>query len=330
MNNWKSTRRFVSLALASAVAATLSVPAGAQSSYPDKPITLIVPFDAGGTADLVGRIMAKELGDRVGQTVIVENKPGSGGSIGTAEVKEAAADGYTILLGTIATHALNAAVYSDLPYDPITDFAPIIEFGSVPYFLVVNAKLGPKTFPEFIEYAKKQERPLTYGSAGVGTANHLAGAFLASAEDFQAVHVPYRGGAAAITALLGGETTYMFYPHLPLLSHIQAGTLLPLAVTSKDRVSSLPDVATLGELGVKDFELSGWFGVYAPAGTPDEVVAKLQSVLSDIIKTDSVRESLVAQGVDPVSGTSEDLANIMKADIERWRPVVEAVGARQQ
>jgi tripartite-type tricarboxylate transporter receptor subunit TctC len=330
MKSSKPNRRLANAALASAmVAAVVTGPVAAQS-YPDKAITVVVPFAAGGTADLVGRIMAKELGARVGQTVIVENKPGSGGAIGTAEVKNAAPDGYTIMLGTIATHALNASVYPDLPYDPVADFKPVIEFGSVPYFLVVNSRLGPKTFDEFVTYAKAQERPLTYGSAGVGTANHLSGAFLASAEGFQALHVPYRGGAEAITALLGGETAYMFYPHLPLLSHIKAGTLLPLAVTSGDRVSSLPDVPTLKELGVKDFELSGWFGVYAPAGTPDDIVAKLQSELSAIIKTDNVRESLVAQGVDPVSGSSEDLANLMKADIERWRPVVEAVGARQK
>ena len=202
--------------------------------------------------------------------------------------------------------------------------------GSVPYVLVISSSLGPKSFDELVEFAKEQERPVTYGSAGVGTANHLAGAFLANNQGFEALHVPYRGGAEAITALLGGETSYMFYPHLPLASHIEAGTLVPLAVSSADRVSSLPDAPTLGEAGVEDFALSGWFGVYAPAGTPNEIVARLHSELSTIIETDSVRDTLLGRGVQPDHGSSEDLADLMKADIERWRPVVDPVGARQQ
>jgi tripartite-type tricarboxylate transporter receptor subunit TctC len=329
MNIGKLVYRFAGLALTLAMMSPVTDSAYA-APYPEKPLTVVVPYAPGGTADLVGRILAKELETRIGQSVIVENKPGSGGALGTGEAAKAAPDGYTILLGTIATHALNVSVYGDLPYDPVTDFEPVIEFGTVPYVLVISKNLGPKTFDEFIEYAKAQERPLTYGSGGVGTANHLAGAFLGSSEGFEALHVPYRGGADAITALLGGEVTYMFYPHLALLPHIDAGNLLPLAVTSKDRISSLPEVATLGELGVENFELSGWFGVYAPAGTPAEIVEKLHSELSAIIKTESVRDQLVAQGVDPASGSSEDLLNLMKADIERWRPVVEAVGARQE
>ena len=301
-----------------------------SADYPDKPITLVIPFDAGGTADLVGRILAEGLKERLGQPVIVENRPGAGGAIGTSYAAKADPDGYTLLFGTVSTHAINVAVYEKLPYDPVKDFEPVIEFGTVPYVLVVPAALNVKTLQDFTTYAKGSTERLKYGSAGVGTANHLAGALLASNVGFKAVHVPYRGGSQAITALLGGETSFMFYPYLPLLPHIKAGTLRALGITSEKRIDALADVPTMTEAGLKDFEISGFFATYAPKNTPADIVKRLNSEISSIINTPSVQEKLRAQGVDPVSGSSEDLARLMNTEIVRWQAVAKAAGARQK
>ncbi|MBV8791363.1 MAG: tripartite tricarboxylate transporter substrate binding protein [Pseudolabrys sp.] len=304
-----------------------SFAAGAQS-YPSKPITLIVPFPAGSTTDLVGRIMASNLSNVIGQTVVVDNRGGAGGIVGTDAVAKAAPDGYTILMGTIGTHSINPAVYPKITYDPITDFAPVIQFGTAPNVLVVNPKLPVKTVAELAAYMRAHPGEVNYGSSGNGTSNHLAGALFASRQQVKAVHVPYKGGADAITSLIRGDIQMMFYHYLPMLAHIAEGTMRPLAITSASRIDALPNVPTMKEASMEDFVVSAWFGVYAPAKTPPAIVAKLHDAIAKVINSPDVKKTLMMQGVDPVSGSSDDLARLTKSEIARWAKTVDEAGAR--
>jgi tripartite-type tricarboxylate transporter receptor subunit TctC len=318
--------RFIRFALAIAAGLALMPGAASAQTYPGKPITLVVPFSPGSTTDILGRILAGKLSDTIGQRVIVDNRSGAGGNIGTEYVARAAPDGHTIVLGTVSTHAINVSVYSKLPYDPIKDFAPIIEFGAVPQVLVVNASSPIRSVQDLIDYARARPGRVTYGSAGNGTTNHLSGALLGAREKLQMVHVPYRGGAQAITDLLANEIVFMFYPYAALLPHIRAGALRALGTTA--RIAALPDVPTLAEANLADFEINAWFGVFAPAGTPRPVIEKLNAEMARIMSDPAVQEKLLQQGVDPVHGSPEDLAVLQKADLVKWRAAVEAAGAK--
>jgi tripartite-type tricarboxylate transporter receptor subunit TctC len=318
--------RFIRFALAIAAGLALMPGAASAQTYPGKPITLVVPFSPGSTTDILGRILASKLSDTIGQRVIVDNRSGAGGNIGTEYVARAAPDGHTIVLGTVSTHAINVSVYSKLPYDPIKDFAPIIEFGAVPQVLVVNASSPIRSVQDLIDYARARPGRVTYGSAGNGTTNHLSGALLGAREKLQMVHVPYRGGAQAITDLLANEIVFMFYPYAALLPHIRAGALRALGTTA--RIAALPDVPTLAEANLADFEINAWFGVFAPAGTPRPVIEKLNAEMARIMSDPAVQEKLLQQGVDPVHGSPEDLAVLQKADLVKWRAAVEAAGAK--
>jgi len=321
-------RSLILLAAAAAFGLAASGDGVQAQTYPSKPLTLVVPFPAGSTTDLVGRILASKLSDALGQQVIVENRGGAGGGIGTEAVARAAPDGYTLLLGTIGTHAINVSVYPNLNYDPIADFTPIIQFGTAPNVLVVPPSLPVKSLRELIDYAKARPGETNFGSSGIGTSNHLSGALFSAREDLKSTHVPYRGGAQAITDLLRGEITFMFYHYLPLLGHIREGKLRALAVTGAKRIDALPDVPTMAQAGISDFVVSAWFGVYTPAKTPPEIAKKLHSTISKIIDTPEVRESLIAQGIDPENGTPDDLVALMKSEIARWAKAVEMSGAR--
>ena len=322
----KMKMRSIPLAIAIAVGAGLALGTASAQTYPTKPIALVVPFAAGSTTDILGRILAGKLSDSIGQRVIVDNRGGAGGSIGTEYVARAAPDGHTIVLGTVSTHAINASIYSRLPYDPIKDFAPVIEFGAVPQVLVVNSSMPIKSVQELIEYARARPGKVTYGSAGNGTTNHLSGALLGAREKLQIVHVPYRGGAQAITDLLANEITFMFYPYAALLPYIKAGTLRALGTTA--RIEALPDVPTLAEAKLADFEINAWFGVFSPAKTPKPIIDKLNAEMARVIADPSIKEKLVQQGIDPVYGTSEELAALQRADLAKWRIAVEAAGAK--
>jgi tripartite-type tricarboxylate transporter receptor subunit TctC len=318
--------RFIRFAAAVAASFGLMLGAASAQNYPTKPIMLVVPFPPGSTTDILGRMMAGKLAESIGQQVVVDNRGGAGGNIGTEYVARAAPDGYTIVLGTVSTHAINASVYSKLPYDPIKDFAPIIEFGAVPQVLVVNASSPIKSVQDLIEYARARPGKVTYGSAGNGTTNHLSGALLGAKEKLQMTHVPYRGGAQAITDLLADEIVFMFYPYAALLPHIKAGTLRALGTTAK--IETLPDVPTLTEAKLADFEINAWFGVFAPAKTPKPIIDKLNTEMARILRDPAIKERLIQQGIDPVHGSPEDLAALQKADLEKWKIAVEAAGAK--
>jgi tripartite-type tricarboxylate transporter receptor subunit TctC len=300
----------------------------AAQSYPTKPIRLVVPFPPGSTTDLVGRILAHRLTEAVGQQVIVDNRAGAGGVVGTEAVARALPDGYTLLMGTIGTHAINASLYKQLPYDPVADFAPVAQFGTAPNVLVVHPALPVQTLAELVEHAKRRPGQLNYASSGSGTSNHLSGALFGARAGVEVVHVPYRGGAEAIRDLIRGEVAFMFYHYLPLLPHIREGTMRPLAVTAAERIQALPAVPTMGEAGMADFVVSAWFGVYAPARSSAAIVEKLNGAIASILRDEAVRESLIAQGIDPVTGSPAELAALMKDEISRWARVVEVSGAR--
>jgi tripartite-type tricarboxylate transporter receptor subunit TctC len=313
---------------AAAIATSVGLMLGTASSqnYPSKPITLVVPFAAGSTTDILGRILAGKLSDNLGQRVIVDNRGGAGGNIGTEYVARAAPDGHTIVLGTVSTHAINASVYSKLPFDPVKDFAPIIEFGAVPQVLVVNASSPIRSVHDLIDHARARPGMVTYGSAGNGTTNHLPGALLGARERLQMVHVPYRGGAQAITDLMANEIVFMFYPYAALLPHIKAGALRALATTAK--IAALPDIPTMTEAKLADFEINAWFGVFAPARTPRPIIDRLNAEMARIMSDPAVQEKLLQQGIDPVHGSPEELAALQKADLVKWRTAVEAAGAK--
>lgn len=296
--------------------------------YPSKPVSLVVPFPAGSTTDLVGRILQDELAKAVGQTVIVDNRGGAGGGVGTEAVARSTPDGYTILMGTIGTHSINPAVYAKINYDPVKDFEPIIQFGTAPNVLVVHPDLPIKSVAELIAYIKANPGKVNYGSSGNGTSNHLSGAMFVARNGLKATHVPYRGGAQAITDLLRGEIQFMFYHYLPLLPHIKEGKLRAIANTNATRIAALPDVPVMKEAGMDDFVVSAWFGVYAPAKTPKEVVTKLNQAILKIINSPQVKKSLLAQGIDPVAGTPDDLRKLNRAELARWAKAVEQAGAK--
>jgi tripartite-type tricarboxylate transporter receptor subunit TctC len=309
------------------VAACAFTAAQAQN-YPAKPITLIVPFPAGSTTDLVGRILQDELAKAVGQTVVIDNRGGAGGSVGTEAVARSAPDGYTLLMGTIGTHSINPAVYAKINYDPIKDFEPIIQFGTAPNVLVVHPDLPIKSVADLIAYIKANPGKVNYGSSGNGTSNHLSGAMFVARNGLNATHIPYKGGAQAITDLLRGEIQFMFYHYLPLLPHIQEGKLRAIANTNTTRIAALPDVPVMKEAGMDDFEVSAWFGVWAPAKTPKDVVTKLNESILKIINSPQVKKSLMAQGIDPVAGAPDDLRKLNQAELARWAKAVQQAGAK--
>lgn len=313
--------------LAATVAVCFAASAQAQN-YPSKPITLIVPFPAGSTTDLVGRILQDELAKAVGQTVVIDNRGGAGGSVGTEAVARSAPDGYTLLMGTIGTHSINPAVYAKINYDPIKDFEPVIQFGTAPNVLVVHPSLPIKSVADLIAYIKANPGKVNYGSSGNGTSNHLSGAMFVARNGLNATHVPYKGGAQAITDLLRGEIQFMFYHYLPLLGHIQDGKLRAIANTNATRIDALPDVPVMKEAGMDDFVVSAWFGVWAPANTPKDVVTKLNENILKIINSPQVKKNLLTQGIDPVAGSPDDLRKLNESELARWAKAVQQAGAK--
>ena len=300
----------------------------AAQNYPTHPVTLVVPFPAGSTTDLVGRILADRLGESLGQRVVVDNRGGAGGVVGTEAVMRAEPDGYTLLMGTIGTHSINPYVYPKIGYDPVKDFTPIIQFGTAPNVLVVNPSLPVKTVKELIDYVRERPGKLNYASSGNGTSNHLSGAMFAARNGLTASHVPYRGGAQAITDLLRGEVQFMFYHYLPLLPHIAEGKLRPLAITSAQRISALPEVPTMKQAGIDDFEVSAWFGVYGPAKMSDTLTAKLNGAIAAIMRNEATKKTLIEQGIDPVFGSPQDLLKLTQSEMVRWQKAVEQAGAK--
>ncbi len=322
------------LALALALGAGAVAPSWAQSAWPAKPLRLIVPFTPGGTTDLLARAIAPELQRALGQAVIVENRPGAGGNIGAAEVARAN-DGHTLLMGTVGTHAINAALYPKLPYDPIKDFAPITLVAAVPNVLVLNpanaARYGIKSVPDLIRYARAHPGKLNLASSGNGTSIHLAGELFKSMTGTFMLHFPYRGSGPALIDLMAGNTDLMFDNLPSALPHIKSGKLLALAVTSAQRSPALPDLPTVAEAGgpaLKGYEASSWFGLLAPASQPLDQVARLQRETAAALNNPVTRERLATQGAAASGNSSAEFAALIAAETAKWARVVKVSGAK--
>ncbi len=323
MTTFHFTKRHTLRNLAgAALLCTLAGTAAAQA-WPSKTISLIVPFPAGGTTDVLARALGQELSKSLGQPIIVENKPGAGSTLGADFVAKAKPDGYTLLMGAVH-HTIATSVYPKLPYDFQKDLAPITTVAMVPNVLVVQADATTpiRTVPELIAQAKRAPGKLTFGSNGNGTGQHLIGAQFESMAGVQLLHIPYKGSGPMTTDLLGGQITMSFDTITPVLPHIKGGKLRALAVTTAKRSAALPDVPTLDEAGLKGFDLGTWFGVLAPAGTPKEVVTRLNTEMVKIIQSPDFRKKMEDIGADPIGNTPEQMARQIKDDTERFARLV--------
>ena len=297
-------------------------------TYPTKPVRIIVPQAPGGASDALARIIGQRLSERWHQPVVVENRAGAGGLIGTDAVAKSAADGYTLLLAYDGTHAVNASLYKTLPFDPVKDFITVATLANVPFVLAVNASSPAKDVRQFIALGRASPGKLTYGSAGNGSVNHLLGAMFGKGAGVQFVHVPYKGAAPAITDLIGGSLDAVFTSIPSVISHIQSGRIRALAVTSKKRSAALPDVPTIAESGLAGFAVAPWFGLLAPASTPADVVARINDDVAALMMTKEVIDAFAAQGAEPFRTTPAEFGALLRSDIERWAVVVRESGAK--
>ena len=294
--------------------------------YPTKPVRFVVPFAPGGTTDVLARLLGEKLSVSLGQQFVIDNQAGAGGNIGTAQVAKAEPDGYTILMGTVGTHAINQSIYPRLPFDPIKDFAPITLVATVPNVLVVNPEVPANSVAELIALAKAKPGELNFASSGNGSSIHLSGELFKVMAGVDMVHVPYKGSGPAVIDLLGGQVEMMF-DNLPSSApHIKAGKLRPLGVTSKERSPTLPDVPTIAEAGVPGYEALSWFGVLAPAGTPDAVVARLQEEIAKALADPAMQARFAELGAVPVGDTPAEFAAFIGTETAKWADVVQKAG----
>ena len=314
-------RRFTLGAIASAAvlgAGLMSSTAALAQAYPSKPVTIVVPFAAGGTTDILARIIGQALTTELGQSVIVDNRAGAGGNIGGAMAAKAPADGYTLFMGTVGTHAINASLYKKMPFDPIKDFAPLTRVANVPNLLVANPAQPYKTVKELIAYAKANPGKVNFGSSGNGSSIHLSGELFKSLAKVDMVHVPYKGSAPAVTDLLGNQIGIMFDNMPSAIQHVRSGKLVPIAVTTAKRSPELPNVPTIAEAGVAGYEATSWFGMFAPAGTPAPVLAKLNTALVKVLNQAEVKKKINEQGAETTSETPEQFAAFIQAESVKW------------
>jgi tripartite-type tricarboxylate transporter receptor subunit TctC len=318
--------KLMHLALGTLALAALAGQAPAADDYPTKPISIVVPYPAGGVVDIVGRLVADKLGTSLGKRVIVENKPGAGGTIGAAAVARAAPDGYTLLLGGAATHVFAPLLYKSVPYDPVKQFAPITQLTAGPLVLVVNAGLPVHTVTEFLAHLRTNGDHVNYSSNGKGTFPHLAVELLRQAAGVNPTHVPYNGGPPAILALASGDVAFSVN-HIPnVLAQIRAGKIRPLATTGLARSSAFPDLPTFDQAGFKGFETSAWFGLFAPPGTPQPIVERIARDCAEALKAKDLRDKLATQGDEPVGSTPGAFAAYIQGEIAKWTKVVRQAG----
>lgn len=327
-------RRF--LPLAALAAAALAEPLQVQAAaWPVKPVRIVVPFAAGGTTDILARALAPELQKVFGQPFVVDNRPGAGGNVGAAEVAKAAADGHTLLMGTVGTHAINAALYPRMPYDPIKDFAPVTLVAGVPNVLVVNPanaqKYGIQSVADLYRVARSNPGKLNMASSGNGTSIHLAGELFKTRTGTFMVHFPYRGSGPALLDLIGGNMDLMFDNLPSAMPHIKSGKLKALAVTSAARSPALPELPTVAEAGGKlleGYEASSWFGLLAPAGTPSDVISRLQQETAKALALPAIKDRLLSLGASPSGISPADFSRYIASETAKWSQVVKASGAK--
>ena len=291
--------------------------------YPSHPIHLIVPYAAGGSADATARVLAKQIGKRTGQVIVVENRGGSASIVGTEFVNKSDPDGYTLLLGQSGPISINPAIYKNLPYDPVKDFAPISLTSTYPYIMVVNRSLGVKTLQEFVALAKSKPGALNYGTTGVGASNHLITELFDLRAGVKMTHIPYRGTSLAVADLVADQVQVVFSDPISALQLVNSGTLVALAVTSKNRSPVAPDVPTISESGYPGFDAVGWHGILAPAKTPPAIIAKLNAEIVQALKDPETKSLLESQAIQVVGSSPQEFADYIKRDIALWKDVAE-------
>jgi tripartite-type tricarboxylate transporter receptor subunit TctC len=322
----RSQGRWKAAVAIACMAAAAAVPA--QEKYPTKPIRLIVAFPPGGSTDIIARVVGQRLGERLGQQVVIDNRGGAGGTIGTEIAARANPDGYTLTMGTTSTHVIAAGAYANLKYDPIKDFAPITLVATTPYLLVVNPGVKASNLKEFVALAKSQPGKLNYASAGTGTTTQLAMEMLKTAAGIDLVHVPYNGNGPANTATLGGQVQALFGSMPAVLPMAKAGRLRPLAVGTTKRSSALPDVPSVAESGYPGFEASLWLGFFAPKGTPQPILNRLSTELVAVAKSPDMKEQFERNGAEPVTTTPAELTKLVKVEIDKYTKVIRAAGIK--
>jgi len=310
----------------SILALIFAVTASAQP-FPTKPIKIVVPFPAGGTVDFFARVISTKLSEALGQSVLVENRAGAGGNIAAEAVAKAAPDGYTLLMGSEII-AINTSLYSKIGYDPVKDLAPITLVGTVPNILIVHPSLPANSVNDLIALAKKTPGKISFASTGQGTSTHLSSELFKLMANVDMLHIPYKGGPPAIADLISGQVNMMFINMPTGITHVRSGKAKIIAVSSIKRVSQLPDVPTVDQAGVKGFETSAWSGLYAPAGTPVDIINRLNAEVVKILKQPSVREQLMAQGAEPVGDSPEEFSRFTLAEISKWAKIIKISGAK--
>lgn len=296
--------------------------------YPNKPIRLIVPFAPGGVTDTSARAVAEALGARLGQPVVVENKPGASGNIGTAQVAQAAPDGYTLVLGFDGTMVINPHVFPNMPFNTLRDLAPVTKLGDAALLLVAHPTVPAKSLAEFMAYAKSKPGPHPYGTSGTGGTPHLAGELMKQRTGINLEHIPYKGGGQAMIDVLGGQIPLVFTAIASAQQHVKSGKVVALGVPSRKRSAALPDVPTFIESGIPNFEATSWVGIFAPARTPRPIIDKLQREIAAVLQTDKVKERYAVLGIEPVGNTPEQFTEQIRADLARWGEVVKAANIK--
>ncbi len=324
MNTIKNIAAYALLTGATGLFVTQNALAQSPAPYPAKPIRLVVPFTPGGSTDILARAIGLELTKAWGQSVIIENVPGAGGSIGADKVAKAPADGYTLLMGHIGTLAVNPSLYPNLPYDAVKSFSPVAWVARVPNVLVVHPSVKANTVQELVALAKSKPGQLNYGSGGNGSAANLATEYFKVQTGTSMLHIPYRGTAPAVTDLVGGQIQVLFTGAPAVISQIKNGQVRALAVSSPKRVDALPDLPTVAETGYKDFEADQWYGVVAPAGTPKEIVAKLNAQINLSLNSPELKTRLNNEGAIATPNTPEVFASLIQREIARWKPVIQS------
>jgi tripartite-type tricarboxylate transporter receptor subunit TctC len=312
------------------VALSCAATAGAQQPFPSRPIRLIVGFAPGGNTDTVARVVGHKLAERLGTQVVIDNRGGAGGTIGTEIAARATPDGYTLTMGTTTTHAIAVAAYSKLRYDPAKDFTPAALVAIAPYLLVVHPSIPARNLKEFVALVKSQPGKLNYGSAGTATTTHLAMVTLATRAGLDMTHVPFNGNGPATTAVLGGQVQVLFGAMPPLLPLVPAGRVRPIVVSSAKRSVSLPDVPTVAESGYPGFDVTLWLGFFAPRGTPPAVMKRLETELLHVVQSPDVKEQMTRQGLEPHSATSAELAKLVRTEIENYKTAFKTAGIKME
>ena len=312
------------------IALTAWSSANAQAAWPNRPVKMIIPFAPGGGTDVMGRLIAGKLGEALGQAVVVENKPGAGGSLGTAEFARMPADGYTLLLGSISTHAISPGVYAKLSYDPVKDFAPMGQVTNNPFVVAVPAALPVKTVAELVALAKSDPTKYNYASSGNGGGSHLAAALFVHLTGMPVQHIPYKSQAPALNDLLAGRVAFMFDNITAMQQHIQAGTLRALGTSVTSRPSVMKDVPTLIEAGVPGYEFNGWVGMWGPAGTPPEIVNRVNTELVRIMAMPDMVAKFAALGAEAQTSSPQELSRLVASEVVKWKRVIQIAGVKAE